>query len=270
MTRRVVFWLKHTMPHSQYSEKSQQTLNIVKQHHQCWLQGDIEGILALYHPEMRYFDYFNNVEITTKELRDYLAFILPDPKQVNLEHTDQIRVDGDTAFIQYIFTMNKGNNKTHTFRASEALTVKDGKIIRINEYSSLIREQEQPGQGQQGKIGLDDNRMQILLQDLNDYFQHKQPYLDSALNLAQVAEATGYTRNQISYALNNGLQKSFYEYVNLARIEHLLQQSLDAFKEDITDAALLVGFNSTSTFYKFFKQYTGLTPKAYLKKQLVL
>ena len=251
------------MSATEYSQQSQQTLDIVTRHHQCWLQGDIDGILALYHPDIRYFDYFNNVEITSAELREYLSFTLPDPKNVKLTHTDKIRVDGDTAFIQYIFTMSRGNNKQHSYRASEAITVKDGKIIRINEYSSLIRDEEKQ---QQVKIGLDDNRMQVLLQDLNDYFQQKQPYLDSDLNLAQVAKQTGYTRNQISYALNNGLQKSFYEYVNLARVEHLLQKLFPVFRANITDAALQVGFNSTSTFYKFFKQYTGQTPKAYLKK----
>ena len=218
--------------------------------------------MALYHPDIRYFDYFNNVEITSEELPDYLAFTLPDPKNVKLKHTDKIRVDGDTAFIQYIFTLSRAN-KQHSYRASEAITVSDGKIIRINEYSSLIRDEEDK---QQVKIGLDDNRLQVLLQDLNDYFLRQQPYLDSALNLAQVAEQTGYTRNQISYALNHGMQKNFYEYVNLARVEHLLQKLFPEFRANITDAALQVGFNSTSTFYKFFKQYTGQTPKAYLKK----
>jgi len=121
------------MSETPYSKQSQQTLDIVNRHHQCWLKGDIDGILALYHPEVRYFDYFNNVEITSEELRDYLAFTLPDPQNVKLKHTDKIRVDGDTAFIQYIFTLSRAS-KNHSYRSSEAITVKDGKIIRINEY----------------------------------------------------------------------------------------------------------------------------------------
>ncbi|MCR8922835.1 nuclear transport factor 2 family protein [Dasania sp. GY-MA-18] len=244
---------------------SEQTLAIVSRHHQYWLQGDIAGIMSLYHPDIRYFDYLNNIEITRDELADYLSFTLLTPSQVTLQHTDRIRVDGDTAFIQYQYSIKRANNKAYHYRSSEALTVQDGKIIRINEYSSLMRSQEELSSTQKGKIGLDDSRLQILLQDLSDYFEKHQPYLDSRLNLAQVAQATGYTRNQISYALNNGLQKSFYEYVNLSRIEHLLLLLQQDSNRNISDVALQVGFNSSSTFYKFFKQFTGLTPKAYLK-----
>ena len=251
--------------HTDNSAGSEQTLAIVSRHRQYWLQGDITGIMSLYHPDIRYFDYLNNIEITRDELADYLTFTLLTPSLVTLQHTDRIRVDGDTAFIQYNYSIKRANNKIYHYRSSEALTVSDGKIIRINEYSSLIRSQEDLSSEQKGKIGLDDSRLQILLQDLRDYFEKHQPYLDSRLNLAQVAKATGYTRNQISYALNNGLQKSFYEYVNLSRIEHLLKLLSDDFSHNISDAALQVGFNSTSTFYKFFKQHTGLTPKAYLK-----
>lgn len=244
---------------------SDETLSIVTRHHQYWLKGDVEGIMSLYHPEIRYFDYYNNSEITRDELPDYLTFTLLSPSHVILEHTDRIRVDGDTAFIQYKYSYTGANNKAYQYRSSEALTVKDGKIIRINEYSSVMRSQDELNSAQKGKIGLDDNRLQILLHDLHGYFESKQPYLNSSLNLAQVADATGYTRNQISYALNNGLQKSFYEYLNLARVEQLLVSLKPGFNGNITDAALQVGFNSTSTFYKFFKLHTGLTPKAYLK-----
>jgi hypothetical protein len=57
-----------------------------------------------------------------------------------LEHSDRIRLDGNTAFIQYRITLRGGDGLV-SFRASEAITVKDGLIWRVNEYASLVHEQ---------------------------------------------------------------------------------------------------------------------------------
>lgn len=247
------------------AQRRAETLRIVTQHHQCWIAGDLEGVLALYHPNIRYFDFFNNIEITADELRDYVAFSLPVHNRVTITHNDRIRVDDDTAFIQYTYVIQRANGAVHTFRSSEAITVQQQKIIRIHEYASLVQPMEsQPVDGR-AKIGLDHQRLEVLLTDLADYFALQQPFLDRDLDLVQVAQATGYTRNQISYALNHGVGKSFYDYVNVTRIEHLLLNPLLMSGGNMIDAALAAGFNSTSTFYKFFRQHTGLTPKAYVR-----
>jgi methylphosphotriester-DNA--protein-cysteine methyltransferase len=65
-----------------------------------------------------------------------------------------------------------------------------------------------------------------MAQDLEHYFQRQRPYLDPELDLQQVADASGYSRNQISYLLNQVLGQSFYRYVNQARLQHLMA-SLD-------------------------------------------
>ena len=38
-----------------------------------------------------------------------------------------------------------------------------------------------------------------------------------------MAKECGYSRNQISYLLNQVLGQSFYRYVNQARLQHLLR-----------------------------------------------
>ncbi|MFP3527346.1 helix-turn-helix domain-containing protein, partial [Pantoea sp. SIMBA_072] len=63
-----------------------------------------------------------------------------------------------------------------------------------------------------------------MAQDLEHYFQRQRPYLDPELDLQQVADASGYSRNQISYLLNQVLGQSFYRYVNQARLQHLLAE----------------------------------------------
>ena len=88
----------------------------------------------------------------------------------------------------------------------------------------------------------------------------------SNLSLQQVASATGYSRNQISYLLNQVLGQSFYRYVNQARLQHLLER-LQAGNDlrPMDELAFEAGFNSLTAFYSTFRRHTGMTPKAYLK-----
>ena len=76
-----------------------------------------------------------------------------------------------------------------------------------------------------------------------------------------MAQATGYTRNQISHALNQALGLSFYAWLNQQRIRHLLAQPRRP--SGPLQMAFAVGFKSASTFYKAFRLETGTTPQRY-------
>jgi hypothetical protein len=73
------------------------------------------------------------------------------------------------------------------------------------------------------RLGLSPRQFSFMAEDLQQYFQRQQPYLDPELDLQRVAKECGYSRNQISYLLNQVLGQSFYRYVNQARLQHLLQ-----------------------------------------------
>ncbi|WP_044873593.1 nuclear transport factor 2 family protein [Pseudomonas sp. LFM046] len=244
------------------------TRDVVMRYHLSWKARDIDAVLALYHPDVEYNDFFQNRCMHREELADYVRATMPSGPVDFLEHNDRIRVDGDTAFIQYAISVAGGG----TFRASEAITVRDGLIWRINEYALLVKPAARPGQDSTqrpaaSRLGLSARQLSLLARDLEDYFQRSQPYLDPALDLHQVASATGYTRNQISYLLNQMLGQSFYQYVNQARLAHLLNLLQTAVPPvRIDELAFSAGFNSLSAFYRCFRQHTGLSPKAYLKQ----
>jgi AraC-like DNA-binding protein len=227
--------------------------------------------MALYHPEVQYNDFFQNRVMGLAELREYVRSSMPRDPDEALEHSDRIRLDGNTAFIQYRITLRGGEGLV-SFRASEAITVKDGLIWRVNEYASLVR--EQPGSKTSGnqrpavsRLGLSPRQLSFMAKDLLQYFQGQQPYLDPELDLQRVAKECGYSRNQISYLLNQVLGQSFYRYVNQARLQHLLA-ALDAATPPvrIDELAFAAGFNSLSAFYSCFRQHTGQSPKAYVKQ----
>lgn len=252
-------------------EQSALTRDTVLRYHFSWKQRDLEAVLALYHPDVEYHDFFLNRCMRLAELRDYVRSSMPRQPDEALEHCDRIRVDGHTAFIQYRITLHEGEGLT-SFRSSEAITVRDGLIWRIHEYASLLRNETPSGTATLvspalGKLGLSARQLGFMARDLQEHFQRHTPFLDPELSLQQVADATGYSRNQMSYLLNQVLGQSFYRYLNQARLQHLLaglEQGHDPGRID--ELAFAAGFNSLSAFYSCFRRHTGQSPKAYLKQ----
>lgn len=251
-------------------EQSALTREVVLRYHLSWKQRDLEAVLALYHPDVEYHDFFLNRCMGLDALRDYVRSSMPRRPDEALEHCDRIRVDGHTAFIQYRISLHAGEGLT-SFRASEAISVRDGLIWRIHEYASLLRDESAAAGGSGapalGKLGLSARQLGFMARDLDDYFRQQRPFLDPELNLQQVADATGYSRNQMSYLLNQVLGQSFYRYLNQARLQYLLAQLEQGGDPKRTDQlAFAAGFNSLSAFYSCFRRHTGLSPSAYLKQ----
>jgi len=253
-------------------EQTKATGETVLGYHLCWKHRDLDGVMALYHPDIEYNDFFQNRTLSLGDLREYVRLSMPRAAGEALEHSDRIRIDGNTAFIQYRMILRGGQGLV-SFRASEAITVRDGLIWRVNEYASLVHERpadKRPPSPRPtvSRLGLSPRQLSFMAEDLQDYFQRQQPYLDPELDLQRVATACGYSRNQISYLLNQVLGQSFYRYVNQARLDHVLgalEQNPQPARID--ELAFAAGFNSLSAFYSCFRQRTGLSPKAWIKQR---
>ena len=253
-------------------EQTRATGQTVMRYHLCWKHRVVDGVMALYHPDVCYHDFFQNRVMALDELREYVRLSMPREPDEALEHSDRIRLDGNTAFIQYRMTL-RGSQGLVSFRASEAITVRDGLIWRVNEYASLVHETAinpalKPSlRPAVSRLGLSARQLSFMARDLQSYFERQQPYLDPELDLQQVASACGYTRNQMSYLLNQVLGQSFYRYVNQARLRHVLA-AMDAAVSPVKvdEVAFSAGFNSISAFYSCFRQHTGQSPKAYARQ----
>lgn len=244
------------------------TYQVVLRYHQAWRQRDLVAILACYHPDIEYHDHLQNRVFRRAELRDYVQAALPSGSNERLEHVDRIRVDGDTAFIQYQLALHGGRA---LFCSSEAIRVRQGQVWCIHEYATLQQPAQTAGSGDTrsalARLGLSARQLSRLAADLDSYFRQQRPFLDPDCNLQAVAAATGYSRNQLSYLLNQVLCRRFYQYVNEARVRYLLatlpQQLAPA---RIDELAFAAGFNSLSAFYRAFRDHTGMTPSAYLRQ----
>ncbi len=255
-------------------EQTPLTADVVMRYHLCWKQRDLDGVMALYHPGVRYHDFFQDRVLDHTQLRDYVTVCLPHQAGEDIVHSDRIRVDGCKAFIQYQVTVQGGDGLV-AFQSSEVITVRDDLIWQVNEYATLVRQSavgvagvSDPRRPATSRLGLSPRQLSTMAQDLEQYFQRRRPYLDPALDLQQVASESGYSRNQISYLLNQVLGQSFYRYVNHARLQHLLGQLQAGSTGARIDAlAFAAGFNSLSAFYKCFREHTGRSPKAFLSQK---
>ena len=61
------------------SALSASTRAVVLRYHQCWKYRDLDGVLALYHPEVEYHDFFQNRLFCLAQLRDYVGDALTLP-----------------------------------------------------------------------------------------------------------------------------------------------------------------------------------------------
>lgn len=101
---------------------------------------------------------------------------------------------------------------------------------------------------------------------LENLMDAQKPYLDSELNLIRLAEMLSVSTHHLSYVINTGFGKNFFQYVNEFRVDHakkLLKESNS--KLSILGIAYESGFNSKTSFNTTFKKLTGQTPSEFRK-----
>ena len=105
--------------------------------------------------------------------------------------------------------------------------------------------------------------------NLLDFVENESPYLNPNLSLRLLAEQVEIHPNQLSWLLNEKLDKNFNEFVNHFRVEYFKQLALDASNSHISMIGLAYesGFNSKTVFNTFFKKEVGMTPSAFIKSQ---
>lgn len=102
---------------------------------------------------------------------------------------------------------------------------------------------------------------QELMERINSMMEQQRLYLNSDLNLAYLANELGLNRNYVSDCINSQTGGSFTQYVTNYRIEHaknLLRNKPDM---KISDVWMYCGFTNEASFFRTFKNVTGMTPK---------
>lgn len=87
-------------------------------------------------------------------------------------------------------------------------------------------------------------------------------FLETELTLLDLANKLELPSYQVSLAINEGLNKSFYDVINGYRVEEAKRLLADPknLNYTILSVGFEAGFNSKTTFNTVFKKFTGLTP----------
>jgi YesN/AraC family two-component response regulator len=100
------------------------------------------------------------------------------------------------------------------------------------------------------------------LSDINDAMISKNLYLDPNLTINDLAKELNTPAYIISKQINQGFEKTFFNYVNNFRIEHA-KKLLSSTDIKILAVALDSGFSNKSSFHRTFKRIVGTTPYEY-------
>jgi AraC-like DNA-binding protein len=103
-------------------------------------------------------------------------------------------------------------------------------------------------------------------EQLQELVKNHKPHLDEDISLPKLASLLGVTSHQLSELLNIHKSTSFYDFLNDLRYQESLHfLATNESELTIADIAYRSGFNNRNSFYKVFKEKTGLTPNQYKK-----
>ncbi len=117
------------------------------------------------------------------------------------------------------------------------------------------------------KSSLTNEQSNKIHRDLVRLMETERPFLNSELNLHELASRLLVSPNHLSQVINSELNKNFFDFVNEYRVKEAkkLLISSDLSHLSILGISMDAGFNSKSSFYSAFKKYTGLTPTQFIK-----
>jgi AraC-like DNA-binding protein len=104
---------------------------------------------------------------------------------------------------------------------------------------------------------------------IDQLMRDARPWLDPDFDVGAMARLLGTYSNAVSKALGRAGGTSFYDYVNEYRVREAQRLLTDPMESRFKVEALgrQAGFRARSTFFKLFRQHTGLTPSEYRASQ---
>ena len=104
---------------------------------------------------------------------------------------------------------------------------------------------------------------------LRHCMEEEKIYLDPKLSLKNVAVALGSNTKYLSLYINRCIGCTFNDYINSFRVQEscrILEQMTISDRLNMTEVAEKSGFNSVSSFNRYFRTKMGVTPKEYYKE----
>lgn len=138
----------------------------------------------------------------------------------------------------------------------------------VEAEAAISGEVSAPERKKYERSGLSEAAANALHQSVRELMDREQLYRNSELTLADLATALGVHPNYVSQVINDREGHSFYDFVNIRRVEafkHMVAAG-QAQKFTLLSLAFECGFNSKTTFNRYFRKVTGVSPSEYLQQ----
>lgn len=114
----------------------------------------------------------------------------------------------------------------------------------------------------------EDRKIEPIVKKILTLMEEEKLYHEAELTLQQLANRLQMPTYLVSQAINEGLQRNFYDLINGYRVEEAKQLLIDPKNQNFTILSIgfEAGFNSKTTFNTVFKKFTGSTPTEYREK----
>ena len=163
------------------------------------------------------------------------------------------------AHVSFYFFRDYGHNISPAL--GDILSVLEVSIVIFVAYKGLVQQDiftdselpETISKYEKSPLTADLKRryLKILLENM----EKERPYLDPNITLGEIAGDIGLNPNYLSQIINESLNRNFYEFIN----EYRIKEAIDLLENpklritNMLEIAFRVGFNTKSTFYRFFK-----------------
>jgi len=112
-------------------------------------------------------------------------------------------------------------------------------------------------------------KMQLLIEQMNNYINNHQPFRESDFNIASLSHSLNVPQHHLAYVFRHVINKSFTDFRSELRVNYVKEILKNGMPKELTieSVGTDAGFTSRATFFAVFKKVTGMTPTQFLKNK---
>ena len=167
-----------------------------------------------------------------------------------------------TLLIVIVKLLNKDDTGDHLFAAFGSLIIY-ATSFSVMRSSGFFKQASLSEQQKYKSSSLTTEQQKALLDKLQQVMINQKPFINANFSQPDLARQLGVSVHLLSQAINDGLNRSFFELVAGYRVEEAKQLLRSQPNIKVEEIAEQVGYNSKSSFNSAFKKITGMTPSEF-------